>query len=311
MFIVHGGAGFIGSNLVKALLKKNNEVLIFEDLERIHKNFRNISALNVDVLDHKKTARFIEVSQRVEGVFLEGAIVDTKSKDSAAMIDTNVERAIEVIDAAGRKAIPVVYASSAAVYGKTDLRCVVGKNEDPLNIYGYSKLLLDRRISLAPPHVKKRTVGLRYFNVYGPGEDYKGDMESIVFRLYKQARDNHQFGLFAGTISSARDFISVHDVVDFNLEAMMRLTRGEEIPPVLNVGTGKAMSFREVCTNIQIALEDPYIKIGTIPFPEELMGQYQHFTEADMSLVHDWTCVNEWPDPNKRMQQVVREWQRR
>jgi ADP-L-glycero-D-manno-heptose 6-epimerase len=311
MYIVHGGAGFIGSNIVKALLKKNVEVLVAEDLSLISRNFRNIAALDVDVIDEKIAAKFIETSNKVQGVFVEGAIVDTKSEDSRRMLDVNVLAATQVIDAAARKEIPAVYASSAAVYGRTNKPCKEGENEDPLNIYGYSKLLLDRRIRRAPAIIRKRTAGLRYFNVYGPGEDYKGDMQSIVYRLYQQARMSGKFGLFGGTTNSARDFISVHDVVAFNLEVMERLLRGEELPLIMNVGTGKAMTFQRVCTVINEAMDLPRIPIGTIPFPDELLGKYQHFTEADMSLSKDFSCVQDMPDPEKRMTQVVREWRRR
>ena len=179
--------------------------------------------------------------------------------------------------------IPFVYASSASVYGANKASQATPVNEHPLNIYALSKLAFDNYVRSLLPAAQSTIVGLRYFNVYGPRERFKGRMASMVYQLHRQLHETGTGRLFEGSDGYAsgeqrRDFVFVGDVVRINLFFARRTesTRG-----ILNVGTGAGRSFNDVANGITGALGKG--RIEYIPFPEGLKEKYQSFTEADVT----------------------------
>ncbi len=206
------------------------------------------------------------------------------------MMETNYRYSVDLFEHCLAKGIPLIYASSAAVYGAS----TVFKENDraaerPLNVYGYSKLLFDdyvqrRQAERGRRKTKRRApvVGLRYFNVYGPGEAHKGSMASVAFHLHGQVTATGEARLFEGSGGYAageqrRDFVHVGDVVDVNLWFYEQ----QRISGVFNVGTGASATFNEVANAI-IAWHGKG-SVRYIPFPQELESRYQSFTEADVA----------------------------
>lgn len=280
MFIVTGGAGFIGSNLVRGLNRRGvRDVLIVDDLEAGEKHL-SLNALEFsDVIDYRE---FLEPLERgdfegVQAVFHQGACSDTTERDGRYMMAVNYEYSKRLLAwSLGR--CPFLYASSAAVYGggeegfREEAPC-----EYPLNVYGFSKQVFDRWVRRVLPQAPTQVAGLRYFNVYGPQENHKGRMASLVFKLHQQARADGRLKVFAGSEGFRRDFVFVDDVVDVNLF----LLDHPQVSGIFNCGSGKAESFRELAE--QTARHYEGARIEEIPFPEDLVGKYQAFTEADLS----------------------------
>jgi ADP-L-glycero-D-manno-heptose 6-epimerase len=189
--------------------------------------------------------------------------------------------------------IPFTYASSAAVYGGSEIFREDPSCESPLNVYGYSKLLFDQYVRSHWDRLESQVVGLRYFNVYGPREQHKDRMASVAFHLANQFRDQGKVKLFAGCDGYAdgeqrRDFISVEDVVKVNLFFMEHPDRSG----IFNCGTGRSQSFNDVAVATLNALQGKhshladYVAQGIleyIPFPDALKGKYQSFTQADVT----------------------------
>ena len=175
--------------------------------------------------------------------------------------------------------IRFIYASSASVYG-------TGKNgfgevkecEYPLNIYAFSKFLFDQYVRRITDNAEIQIVGLRYFNVYGSQENHKGRMASVVFHFHNQILKEGKVKLFEGSENFKRDFIYVKDAVSVN----MFFFENTDKKGIFNCGTGKARSFLDIAKIMQ-HLYDKDVKIEFVPFPEELKGKYQTFTEADLS----------------------------
>jgi ADP-L-glycero-D-manno-heptose 6-epimerase len=186
--------------------------------------------------------------------------------------------------------IPFTYASSAAVYGGSGQFAENAANELPLNVYGYSKLLFDRyvrrRLAAEP---EAQVVGLRYFNVYGPQEQHKGAMASVAWHFNRQLADDGEIRLFEGSGGftdgeQRRDFVYVDDVCAVNLWFLQH----PEVSGVFNVGTGHSQSFNDVA-NAVIAWHGNG-RIRYIPFPDQLAGAYQSFTEADLTRLRKVGC---------------------
>jgi len=289
MIIVTGGAGFIGSNIVKTLnLKGYSDILVVDDLSDGTK-FKNIS--DCQILDYMDKDDFIDqldknvrFSQKVEAVFHEGACSDTTEWDGKFMMQNNYEYSKTLLHYCITHGIPLMYASSAAVYGDNQTFKETPEFEQPLNVYGYSKLQFDNYVRRLLPEAKSPIVGLRYFNVYGPREQHKGKMASVAFHFNNQLQDHGKARLFAGSDGygngeQQRDFIYISDVVDVNL---WFLNRGD-LSGIFNLGTGKSQTFNDVA-NAVINFHGKG-ELEYIPFPEHLKGRYQSFTEADISAL--------------------------
>ena len=282
MIIVTGGAGFIGSNLVRGLNRRGiDDVLVVDDLEQGDKH-RNLNALRFrDLVDYRDFEQRLDSFQgaRIETLFHQGACSDTTERDGRFMLRVNYEYSKTLLAfALGR--CPFLYASSAAVYGdgRRGFR-EVPACEDPLNVYAFSKALFDRHVRRLLPRPPTQVVGLRYFNVYGPQENHKGRMASVVYQFHRQASAGEPLRLFAGSREFLRDFVYVEDAVEMNLHFLEHpATSG-----IFNCGTGQARSFQALAeTTVR---HYPRSRIEEIPFPADLAGKYQAYTQADLTAL--------------------------
>jgi ADP-L-glycero-D-manno-heptose 6-epimerase len=285
---VTGGAGFIGSNIVAALNAAGHEnILVVDDLSDGTK-FVNIADLEIsDYVDMNEFLSRIKAGAnvgRVSAIFHQGACSDTTEWDGRLMLDNNYEYSKHLLNYSLARQIPFLYASSASVYGDGSVFNEDPVNERPLNLYAYSKTLFDRYVRRHLPDARSQVVGLRYFNVYGPREQHKGRMASVAWHFDRQLGETGIARLFEGCDGygngeQRRDFIYVADIAAVNLW----LHDSPGVSGIFNLGTGKSQTFNDVAR----AVIDFHGrgKIEYIPFPANLQGRYQSFTEADMSAL--------------------------
>lgn len=302
MIVVTGGAGFIGSNLVKALNDRGEtDVLVVDNLERADK-FKNLTDCEIaDYLDKREFLAQIErrsIKKKIRAVFHQGACSDTMEHNGHYMMQNNYEYSKALLHYCQEKSIPFIYASSASVYGGGEVFKESREFEAPLNVYGYSKFLFDQYVR----RLKRRSaqvVGFRYFNVYGAREQHKGRMASVAFHFFNQYRAEGKVRLFAGNDGYAdgeqrRDFVSVEDAVAVNLYFLDHPTKSG----IFNLGTGRAQTFNDVAVATVNTLrhaegEAPLSLnelraggiVSYIPFPDALKGKYQSFTQADIGAL--------------------------
>ncbi len=287
MIVVTGGAGFIGSNIVKGLnARGRNDILVVDDLKDGTK-FKNIADCDIaDYMDKDDFLAKIEAreafAEPIEAIFHEGACSATTEWDGHYMMKVNYDYSKALLHYCLDNGIQYLYASSASVYGDGPVFKEDPQHEEPLNVYGYSKFQFDQYVRRILPKANSQVVGFRYFNVYGPREQHKGSMASVAFHLNNQLLETGKVKLFAGCDGygdgeQRRDFIYVGDVVAMNLW----FWEHKEKSGVFNLGTGRSQSFNDVANAVL-----KYHKKGAleyIPFPDHLKGRYQSFTEADMS----------------------------
>lgn len=306
MIIVTGGAGFIGSNLVHELNANGiSDILIVDNLASSSK-FRNLhGARYVDYMDKREFREALRSDSggwhSVEAILHQGACSNTLEDDGAYMMDNNFRYTKEVLEFSVRQGAPLVFASTAAVYGLSGPGQFAPtlESECPLNIYGYSKLAFDHyfRHKLHSESVPITAVGLRYFNVYGPRELHKGRMASVVHHFTGQMKQSGKVKLFMGSGGYAdgeqrRDFVYVRDLARMNMffaqigpYAPKPGQSGRKFQGVVNAGTGTSRSFNDVVRALEM-VHGP-TEIEYIPFPDDLKGRYQHFTEADIRGLRD------------------------
>jgi ADP-L-glycero-D-manno-heptose 6-epimerase len=285
MIIVTGGAGMIGSNILAALNADGvTDILVVDDLTD-GRQFRNLAAH--EIADYEDKDRFLARIERgeeirVDAIFHQGACSATTEWNGRFVMDTNYAYSKALLHWALARRVPFLYASSAAVYGGGDRFREDPACEAPLNVYGYSKKLFDdyvrRNVFSSDQH--SPVVGLRYFNVYGPGEHHKGAMASVAFHLFEQitAGGNPRlFGAYGGygPGEQRRDFVDVRDVAEVNLWCWKQGVSG-----IFNCGSGRAETFRAVAEAVIAALGRG--EIDYVPFPDHLVGRYQCFTRADL-----------------------------
>ena len=290
MIIVTGGAGFIGSNIVKALNERGREdILVVDDLEEGVK-FRNIADCEIaDYWDKDDFLAFIKSGKNfpvtVDAVFHEGACSSTTEWDGKYMMQNNFEYSKSLLHYCLEHKTPYLYASSASVYGAGPNFKEARQFEEPLNVYGYSKFLFDQYVRRILPSAESQVVGFRYFNVYGPREQHKGSMSSVAYHLNNQLLAGDELvRLFEGCDGygdgeQRRDFVYVSDVVDVNLWCF----ENPACSGIFNLGTGRSQSFNDVA-NAVISYHNKG-KLEYIPFPDHLKGSYQSFTEADIGAL--------------------------
>jgi len=289
MIIVTGGAGFIGSNIVKGLNERGHEDILVVDHLKDGKKFRNL--VDCEIMDYIDKDDFIArvssgagLGGKVDVIFHEGACSATTEWDGKYMMSNNYEYSKLLLHYCLENGVSYLYASSASVYGGGQVFSESREHEAPLNVYGYSKFLFDQYVRSILPSAKSQIAGFRYFNVYGPREQHKGSMASVAYHLSQQLDAGENPRLFAGCEGygdgeQRRDFIYIGDVVDVNFWFMDNPgTSG-----IFNLGTGRCQSFREV----GLAVVGWYGKgeIEYIPFPDHLRGCYQSYTEADISAL--------------------------
>lgn len=287
MIIVTGGAGFIGSNIVRALNERGEDDILIVDNLGTGEKYKNLVGL--EFLDYMHRDDFIGAllngifdAADIEVIFHEGACSDTMNYDVNYMIQMNYEYSKALFNFCLESEIDFIYASSASTYGGgvNGFR-EVEPCEDALNPYAFSKLLFDRYVRQNLHDADNKVIGLRYFNVFGPQEFHKGRMASIVYQMYSQIKKSGVIKLFKGTDGyedgeQRRDFIYVKDVAAVNLWCWDNegLASG-----IYNCGTGHATTFNEVARAVIEALGTG--KIEYVDFPAELNGKYQSFTQAD------------------------------
>lgn len=289
MIVVTGGAGFVGSNIVKAINNSgDNNVVVVDDLSEGQK-FTNLADLSIaDYLDKENFLNEIahghEPAGKLRAVIHQGACTDTTEWNGRYMMRENFEYSKALLHYCVERHIPFIYASSAAVYGAGPGFAEHPTHERPLNVYGYSKLLFDQYVRRHFHGADSQIVGLRYFNVYGPREAHKRGMASVAWHFHNQVRDQSEARLFEGSDGYAageqrRDFVYVDDVVAVNLWFLDHPGQSG----IFNVGTGASQSFNDVAH----AVIDWHGAgaIQYIPFPEHLLGCYQSFTQADVTAL--------------------------
>lgn len=290
MIVVTGGAGFIGSNIVKGLnLKGRSDIIVVDDLTDGTK-FKNL--VDCEISDYWDKDAFIQCLanekwlQKVEVIFHEGACSSTTEWNGKFMMENNYDYTKKLFHHCQEYKIAFIYASSAAVYGENKEFNEEIKNEKPLNMYGYSKFLFDQYLRRNLSKIKSQVVGLRYFNVYGPRESHKGSMASVAFHLNNQLKEKGVVKLFEGCDGygdgqQRRDFIYVDDVVKVNLW----MFEHPDVAGIFNVGTGRSQTFNDVA-NAVLAWHGRG-KIEYVPFPDHLKGRYQSYTQADITALRE------------------------
>ena len=293
MIIVTGGAGFIGSALIAALNNRNiTDILVVDQLgcDQRWKNLRNLS-----FADYVEKDDFLEMviddqfDNSIEAVFHLGACSDTTETNASYLVKNNYEYTKLLAQWATECDIRFIYASSAATYG--DGSAGFSDNEmeierlKPLNMYGYSKQLFDlwaQRTGLL-----QQIVGMKYFNVFGPNEYHKGDMQSFCLKAFKQISNEAKVRLFKSYESEfkdgeqVRDFIYIKDAVDMTLFFL----DNPKLCGLFNIGTGEPRTWNDLVIAVFIAMgKKPHIEY--IEMPDSIRNQYQYYTCADISKLH-------------------------
>jgi len=303
--IVTGAAGFIGSRLVAALNRAGvDDIIAVDNLQRADK-FRNLVGCEIaDYLDKREFLARVEADHfegMIDVVLHEGACSDTMESDGRYMMENNYRYSRALFDWCQEEEVPFLYASSASVYGAGRTFREERKFESPLNIYGYSKFLFDQYVRTRIGARSAQVAGFRYFNVYGPNEAHKGRMASVAFHAFNQFVAEGKVRLFVGSDGFAngdqrRDFVHVDDVVALNLWFLEH----PEVSGIFNCGTGRAQTFNDVAKAVvngvrasrgapQLTLEEMVAQglVEYIAFPPQLVGKYQSYTEADLSMLRE------------------------
>jgi len=299
--VVTGAAGFIGSNIVRALNERGQTDIIAVDNLTQGDKFRNL--VDCDIVDYLDKRDFLSGLQAgefdgvVDAVLHQGACSDTMVSDGRYVMDNNHRYSMALLDFCIEGDVPLIYASSAAVYGASSAFREERDCESPLNVYGYSKLLFDQAVRRRIGEAGAQIAGFRYFNVYGPGEWHKARMASVAWHFFHQFRAQGCVRPFQSSGGYAdgeqrRDFVSVEDVVKVNLHFLDH----PELSGIFNLGTGRAQSFNDVACAVVNACRgaegQTALSLGEMQerklieyasFPDALRGKYQHFTQSDIA----------------------------
>jgi len=321
LYVVTGAAGFIGSRLVGALNRAGiSDILAVDDLEDGAKA-KNLAAVEIeDYLDKREFLSQLETGRLdggIEAILHQGACSDTMETDGRYMMENNYAYSKALFDWCQDEQAPFIYASSAAVYGPGKEFGETRENEDPLNVYAYSKYLFDQYVRKRIEGRTAQVAGLRYFNVYGPNEAHKGRMASVAFHAVNQFRAEGSVKLFEGSDGygdgeQQRDFVHVDDAVSVNLW----LLENRDVSGIFNCGTGQAQTFNEVAAavintieGVELSIQELVDKrfIEYIPFPPQLAGKYQSYTQADLSRLREAGYPGEFQRVEEGVAAYVRE----
>ncbi|HZF22659.1 MAG TPA: ADP-glyceromanno-heptose 6-epimerase [Burkholderiales bacterium] len=299
--VVTGAAGFVGSNVVKALNARGETgILAVDNLTRADK-FRNLADCEIaDYLDKEHFRAALDAGSfdgEIAAILHQGACSDTMQTDGRYMMENNYRYSVDLLAYCQSESVPLIYASSASVYGSGAVFKEGRENEKPLNVYGFSKFLFDQLVRRRWEDNTAQVAGLRYFNVYGPRESHKERMASVAFHCFNQFRETGKVKLFEGSGGYAageqrRDFISIEDVVKVNLYFLDNPRK----TGIFNCGTGASQTFNDIAVATINALrraegKNPHSlaelrsqgMIEYVSFPAGLREKYQSYTQADLA----------------------------
>lgn len=292
MIIVTGGAGFIGSCVVRSLNEAGRSDIVIVD--NISETDKWMNMRNKKYIKYVHKSRFLEelpTYENVEAIVHMGAQSSTTERDFDYLWENNFEYTKALWNYCAEKHISFIYASSAATYGDGSLGFNDRMDIDkllPLNGYGYSKQLFDMWVKHQAKSFPAQYCGLKFFNVYGPNEYFKGSMASMVFHGFNQIKETGKVKLFKSCNPNyadggqLRDFVYVKDIC----KVIMWLLVNKHVSGLFNVGTGRAQSFADLAEATFHALDlEPNIEY--IDMPEKLRGKYQYYTKAEMSKLYD------------------------
>jgi ADP-L-glycero-D-manno-heptose 6-epimerase len=319
---VTGAAGMIGSQLVRGLNAIGiDDVIAVDDLTEGAK-YRNLLGAHLsDYFDKTEFYTRFEQGQlgHLDAVLHQGACSDTMEHNGRYMLENNYRCSKNLLAACQAQNTRLLYASSAATYGASNTFREEPAFEQPLNVYGYSKLLFDHIVRRILPNASAQIVGFRYFNVYGPHEAHKARMASVAFHHMHQWKKEGKVKLFGHYQNYApgtqmRDFIHVDDVVAVNLWFL----QNPQHSGIFNLGTGQAQPFNDVATAVinsarQLHGEQPlslpemvqHSLIEYIDFPASLVGKYQCHTQADLTQLRATGCPQSFMDVATGVQRYV------
>lgn len=298
MYLVTGGAGFIGSNIAAALAQRGKDVVICDWLGSNDK-WRNLSGVRLDeiVFPEDLKAWLAGNASRLTAVVHMGAISSTTETDADKIVRNNVQLSLSLWGLACEQRLPLIYASSAATYGAGEQGFDDNDAPEalatlrPLNAYGWSKHVVDRRF-IADVNANRprppQWAGLKFFNVYGPNEAHKDDMRSVVHKIYPKIAKGEGIELFRSHDphyedgGQLRDFVYVKDCVN----VVLWLLENPRVSGLLNVGTGKARSFRDLALAVGAACGRE-VGIRYIDMPPTIRPRYQYFTQANMTKLRE------------------------
>jgi ADP-L-glycero-D-manno-heptose 6-epimerase len=279
-----------------------SNIIAVDNLAKADK-FKNL--LDCDIADFMDKTEFMKhllagtFKGQAKAILHQGACSDTMETDGRYMMENNYQYSLALLDFCQSEQVPYLYASSASVYGGGSVFKESRECEAPLNVYAYSKFLFDQIVRRRWNQRTAQIVGLRYFNVYGPREQHKGRMASVAYHFFNQYRAEGRVKLFEGCDGYAnggqlRDFVSVEDVVKVNMYFLDNPGKSG----IFNLGTGQAQSFNDVAAatinTLRKAESEPVLSLAElqqqgqlqyIPFPEQLRGKYQSYTQADISAL--------------------------
>jgi ADP-L-glycero-D-manno-heptose 6-epimerase len=285
MILVTGGAGFIGSCLVKRLNQAGIKEIIIVDSLGVGDKWKNLVGLDfVQLIDKKDFVDLaVEYDNAFETVFHLGACSNTTEKDNDYLYNNNWQYSCDLVQLtrALNPDVRIIYASSAATYGSDDVFDDNVMELTPLNMYGFSKHLFDK--TMIENSFMENSVGLKFFNVYGPNEYHKGRMSSVVYKFYQEFKLKGSITLFKSHCDCCedgeqeRDFVYIDDVLD-----VLMFMKDSDCSGIYNVGTGKARTYIDLARAVVRACGETNDNINFIDMPEDLREQYQYFTEANM-----------------------------
>lgn len=285
--IVTGGAGFIGSCIVRTLNDIGREdIIIVDNIASTDKWMNMRNKRYIKYVHKSEFLKELPTYSDVEVIIHMGAQSSTTERDFDYLWNNNFEYTKALWNYCAEKQISFIYASSAATYGDGELGFDDKMNIDalmPLNGYGYSKQLFDQWVKHQAVEKPAQHVGLKFFNVYGPNEYFKGSMASMIFHGYRQICESGSVKLFKSCHpdyedgGQLRDFVYVKDICS----VILWFLEHKDVSGLFNIGTGKAQSFRELAEATFHAL-DMEPNIIYIDMPEHLKEKYQYYTQADM-----------------------------